>query len=76
MSAVIVLMALLAVWVNLYFVVPVNTLTQTANNFSQGRFSSQFEYTHRNDAVGELAKSIERVGVSTRLALKKLKLFS
>lgn len=71
--AAIVLILILAVLISMNLASPIKKLTQTANDFSKGRLTEQVKYTDRNDEIGELAKSIERMGISIRLALKRLK---
>jgi methyl-accepting chemotaxis protein len=51
-------------------------IAAAADEFSQGRFSSDIEAIHRADEVGAAAKAVERLGISIRLALKRLKSYS
>ncbi len=69
----IVLVLLISLLISANLASPIKKLTESANNFSKGRFGESIGYTDRNDEIGELAKAIERMGVSIRLALKRLK---
>lgn len=71
--ATIVLILIVAFLYSVHVSRPIKQLTNVANNFSKGHFGDPVEYTERKDEFGELAKSIERIGVSIRLALKRLK---
>ncbi len=73
MIGVLVLVILGSIVISANLALPIRKLTEAANNFSKGRFGEGIRYTQRNDEIGELAKSIERMGVSIRLALKRLK---
>ena len=69
----IVLVLIISILMSLNLASPIKRLTTAANNFSKGQFDESIGYTERNDEIGDLAKSIERMGVSIRLALKRLK---
>ncbi len=71
--AAIILVILISIMMSLNLASPIRRLTATANNFSKGKFGESVDYTDRQDEIGDLAKSIERMGVSIRLALKRLK---
>lgn len=51
---------------------PINNLIATADEISKGKMDFEIEETQRNDEIGLLAKAFERMGVSIRLAMKKL----
>jgi methyl-accepting chemotaxis protein len=69
----IVLVLLISMLISANLASPIKKLTEAANNYSKGRFGEGITYTDRNDEIGELAKAVERMGVSIRLALKRLK---
>jgi methyl-accepting chemotaxis protein len=69
----VILVLLISILIIANLAAPIKKLTESANNFSKGRFGDPIDFTKRNDEIGELAKSIERMGVSIRLALKRLK---
>ena len=69
----IVLVLMLSVLMSVNLASPIKKLTNVANSFSKGNFDEGVAYTDRNDEIGDLAHSIERMGVSIRLALKRLK---
>lgn len=71
--AAVVLVLLISLLISANLASPIKKLTISANNFSKGRFGDGINYTDRNDEIGELAKAVERMGVSIRLALKRLK---
>ncbi len=51
---------------------PINNLIQTADEISKGKLDFEIKETARNDEIGLLAKAFERMGISIRLAMKKL----
>jgi methyl-accepting chemotaxis protein len=68
-----VLILLISMLISTNLAAPIKKLTHLANNFSKGRFDESMSYGERKDEIGELAKAIERMGVSIRLALKRIK---
>lgn len=73
MGIAVVLVLILSILMSINLALPIKRLTSTANSFSKGNFDDGVAYTNRNDEIGDLAHSIERMGVSIRLALKRLK---
>jgi methyl-accepting chemotaxis protein len=53
-------------------VVPLTNLTQIADRFSQGKLDTDFPDLDRKDEIGNLAKALERLGTSTKIAMRKL----
>ena len=54
-------------------VIPVSELTNVAEQFSHGRIDLDIPYTERSDEIGNLAKSLNRLGMSIRVAIARLK---
>lgn len=52
---------------------PINELTVTAEKLSGGEFQVEIPETGRGDEIGALARAIERLGVSTQLAMNRLR---
>lgn len=52
---------------------PINQLTATAEKLSGGQFQVEIPETRRGDEIGALARAIERLGVSTQLAMDRLR---
>lgn len=71
--AVLSLVVLLIIFLRAHIVLPLRKITASADQFSQGRFSNAIEATDRGDEIGTAAKAVERLGMSIRLALKRLK---
>lgn len=71
--AAVILVMIISILMSFNLASPIKKLTMTANNFSKGKFGEAVEFTNRNDEIGDLAKSIERMGVSIRLSLKRLR---
>jgi methyl-accepting chemotaxis protein len=69
----IVLVLIISLLMSANLAATIKKLTESENNFSIGRFGDAVDYTERNDEIGELAKAIERMGVSIRLVLKRLR---
>lgn len=53
-------------------VVPLTHLTHVADQFSRGKLDMDFPDMERKDEIGKLAKALERLGTSTRMAMQKL----
>lgn len=51
---------------------PINNLITAADEISKGKLDFEIKETARNDEIGLLAKAFERMGVSIRMAMKKL----
>lgn len=54
-------------------VVPVRELTTLADRYSLGKLDLTIPYTDRHDEIGKMAKALERLGNSVKVALKRLK---
>jgi len=54
-------------------VTPLVSLTETAEEYSRGNLNSEFADTERQDEVGELARSVQRLGRSTKIVMDRLK---
>ncbi len=68
--AVVVLVALL---LSRGFSIPIQRLTTISEEISRGKISSQISYTNRKDEIGALARAIDRLSTSIRLAMKRLR---
>ena len=51
---------------------PIRNLTRVANDISLGKLSEEISEVHRTDELGALAQSIDRLGTSVKLAIRKL----
>jgi methyl-accepting chemotaxis protein len=51
---------------------PLRELTTAADAISRGDFGYQIEDANRSDEIGELARSVERLAASVRLAMERL----
>jgi methyl-accepting chemotaxis protein len=51
---------------------PIIRLTQVAEQISHGDMGTEIVGTERRDEIGSLARAIERLGVSVRLAMRRL----
>jgi methyl-accepting chemotaxis protein len=51
---------------------PIKDLTEVADQFSQGKLDLQISGLGRQDEIGNLARAIERLGTSIRLAMDRL----
>lgn len=72
-GAVLFLVVAITVFLRAHLVVPLRNITVSAEQFSQGRFTDSVSYTDRDDEIGGMANVVERLGMSIRLALKRLK---
>ena len=52
--------------------VPIQRLTALAEDISRGRLDSKISYVSRGDEIGALARAIDRLSTSIRLAMKRL----
>ncbi|MCG5501698.1 cache domain-containing protein [Ectothiorhodospira lacustris] len=52
---------------------PIVQLTRAAEGLSRGQFDHGIAGTHRGDEIGALARAIERMSVSIRIALERLR---
>ena len=53
-------------------VLPLISLTETAQEYSRGKLENEFFDTDRQDEIGALARSVKRLGKSTKIVMKKL----
>ena len=67
-----VLVLLIAVLVSRRLAHPIRELTEVADQFSQGKLDLQISGLERQDEIGNLARAIERLGTSIRLAIERL----
>ncbi len=52
---------------------PIRNLTAIADEISRGNLSAEIKETERNDEIGALARAIERMGVSLKMAFERLR---
>jgi len=52
---------------------PLESLTRVADGFSRGGLDEKIPETNRGDEIGALARAIERMGVSIKMAFNELK---
>jgi methyl-accepting chemotaxis protein len=52
--------------------IPIQRLTTLAEEISRGKINPQISYANRKDEIGALARAIERLSTSIRLAIKRL----
>jgi len=52
--------------------IPIQRLTTLAEEISRRKINAQISYTNRKDEIGALARAIERLSTSIRLAIKRL----
>ena len=65
--------SLVAYFVSRRFTKPIIGLTAVANEMSRGKLGLKIAETARRDEIGDLAHAIERMGVSIRLAMERLR---
>lgn len=53
-------------------VIPLTRLTFVAEEFSRGKLNLNFPDQDRKDEVGKLANALERLGMSTKMAMRKM----
>ena len=77
-NALIVLGATLTVVILISFVVarrlsrPILNMTSIADNISRGELGAKVKEINRSDEIGELARAVDRLGTSMRLAIERL----
>lgn len=52
---------------------PINELTTIASELSRGQFDLEMPQTQRSDEIGALALAIERMGISVKMAMDRLR---
>ncbi|MGH1440568.1 MAG: HAMP domain-containing protein [Cellvibrionaceae bacterium] len=52
---------------------PVKNITEVTDQMSKGKLGMKMKEISRGDEIGDLARSIERMGISVGIAIKKLK---
>lgn len=52
--------------------IPIRRLTQSAEEISRGQLESKVGYTNRGDEIGSLARAIDRLSTSLRIAMKRM----
>jgi len=52
---------------------PIRELTEVADQFSRGRLDLKIPHLQKTDEVGKMAKALERLGMSIKIAMRKLK---
>lgn len=52
---------------------PIRNLTKAADELSKGQMNTKIIEVNRSDEIGELAKSVERLGMSIKYALERMK---
>ena len=52
---------------------PINELTSIARQLSNGELQVTIEQTERGDEIGALARAIDRLGISIKLAMDRLR---
>ena len=74
LGAAVVLLALPLTWLLIRSIVkPVRELTTVADQFSRGKMDLEIPYIERNDEIGKLAKALNRLGMSIKMAISRLK---
>ena len=51
---------------------PIQSLTKAAENISRGELGEEIRETKRGDEIGTLARAVERMGVSIKMAFEEL----
>lgn len=70
--ATLVLALVVAFFVSRRLASPIRRLTHVADEISRGTLTTQVSDTQRNDELGDLARAVERLGISVRLATERL----
>ena len=52
---------------------PIKRLTQISDSMSRGELGLEINETQRRDEIGDLARSIERMGISLQMAFERMK---
>jgi methyl-accepting chemotaxis protein len=68
----VVIVCLLALIASRRLTTPIRKLTEVAEQFSQGKLNLEITGLDRQDEIGKLAKAIERLGISIRMAMERL----
>jgi methyl-accepting chemotaxis protein len=69
-----VLLALPLTWTLITSIVkPVEELTEVAEQFSLGTMDLNIPYTERTDEIGKLAKALDRLGMSIKSAMARIR---
>ena len=72
LAATVVLVVVVASLMARRLVKPIQSLTQAADDMSRGQLEVNISETARGDEIGALARSVERMGVSIKLAFEEL----
>lgn len=70
--ATLVVVIVIALVVSRSLTAPIRELTEIANKYSQGQLDLEISGLHRGDEIGQLSKSIQRLGISIRMAINRL----
>ncbi|MBU1565183.1 MAG: cache domain-containing protein [Proteobacteria bacterium] len=74
LGAAVVFLALPLTWLLIRSIVkPVRELTIVADQFSRGRMDLTIPYIERADEIGKLANALDRLGMSIKVAIRRLK---
>lgn len=68
-----VIVSIFALLISRWFTNPIRRLTEVADQYSHGELNLKISGVERRDEIGLLAQSIERLGTSIQLAMKRLK---
>jgi methyl-accepting chemotaxis protein len=68
-----VLVVVVAYLLSLKLATPIRSLTTITEQLSQGKFDVVITGLQRKDEIGDLAKAIDRLGTSIKVAIKRLK---
>jgi methyl-accepting chemotaxis protein len=52
---------------------PIKRLTEAADGMSRGELDTEMRETQRQDEIGDLARAIERMGISLKMALQRMR---
>lgn len=52
---------------------PIKRLTEAADGMSRGELDMEMQETQRQDEIGDLARAIERMGISLKMALQRMR---
>jgi methyl-accepting chemotaxis protein len=63
---------LIAYWFSQALTNPIRNLTHVADEMSRGRVVVKIDEVNRNDEIGSLARAIDRMGTSIKLAMDRL----
>ncbi|MFO1371328.1 MAG: cache domain-containing protein [Candidatus Competibacteraceae bacterium] len=68
-----ILVAAVAYWLSRQLASPIWELTTVAENISRGNFDQRIVGTERHDEIGALARAIERMAISIKIAFERLR---